>query len=105
MLVSYDGDAWWHERCVLGFAGGDGLCVVTPHWDVYVEVVGDYSALHQFGPRGGMPSEVYGRRVVRFDRDELARRLPGLLRTAHVAEPGLADSPFECSGGGRGSLR
>ena len=97
VLVSYSGDEWYHERCLLGFLEGQ-VCVATPHWDLYVEHVGDYASLQSIGARGRLPPGLCGARepqVVRFDRAELRQRLPGLLREAKEAEPNLEDNPVD----------
>ena len=42
LLVSYAGDDWLHERVVLSLPTHESICVVTPHWDVYVEQLSSY---------------------------------------------------------------
>ena len=101
MLVGYHEDDWWHERVILGFLGLVSIVVATPHWDLYVEDWADFASVHHLladgslppGARFGFGADRAGR-VVRFARAQLARRLPGFLRQALVAEPTLlADLP------------
>ena len=101
VLVSYEADEWWHERSILGFVGAD-VCVVTPHWDLYVEAVTDYASLHRLGARGGGVPAAATRsgRIVRFNRAELQRRWPGLLRRAERAEANLQEEPPAAAGAG-----
>ena len=92
-LVSYEGDEWWHERAILGFIGDAGVVVCTPHWDVYVEQVGDYESLQVLGPRGGgIPTAVSRTgRVVRFDYGALQERWGALLAQAARGDPDMRE--------------
>ena len=46
LFVEYEGDEWLHERVVLSQPSRDTICVVTPHWDRYIERLRDYGAIH-----------------------------------------------------------
>ena len=94
VLVGYSHDDWWHERCVFGFVALLSIVVVTPHWDMYLEDVADYESVHRLQADCTLPAGTrfgYGaaraERALRFNRAELARRLPNLLRKALAAEP------------------
>ena len=92
-LVSYEGDEWWHERAILGFVGSSGVCVATPHWDIYVESAADYESMRCLGERGGGIPVAIRRtgRIVRFDRAVLAQRWEELIGQALQGEPEMRE--------------
>ena len=92
VLVSYKGNDWYHERCLLGFVDG-GVCVVTPHWDMHVEPVPYFASFQANGKGGGLPAALRSARIVRFGRAEPRRRLPQLLQDASEAEPDMEEEP------------
>ena len=91
MLVAYQDDDWVHERCLIGWTGLDEVCIATPHWDLYTETVSEYEEVWRLGPRGGRPLAVRARDVVSFDPDELAARLPKLIRRAEASRPDMQE--------------
>ena len=103
LLVSYDGDDWWHERVVLGFCPPLEICIATAHWDLYQESINDYKEIFLLGPRGGLPVHLYSKRdrMVRFNPDTLERRLEGLIIKARAASKNMLDSVPPSGGAGK----
>ena len=88
MYVEYRGGAHVHERCIVSIPGCKHVVVVTPHFDMYVELIAGYEVVYPSGPRQGVPGTWRrpGRNGlwVRFDLDILQRGLPDLFRAAEI---------------------
>lgn len=96
LLVVYEGDEWLHERILLFQVSPTVWIICTPHFDLYEEDLAECASIYRWGPRGGVPHSWSGHtqhphKIVRFNRDDLATRLPELQGRAAIA--GAAAAP------------
>lgn len=95
LLLSYDGDEWWHERILLAQVSQLGWVVVTPHGDIYVEDISSWTCAVVLGPRAGIPvsHQIMPAFLVRTE-------LVGWLAEAEDEAVALRSDTFRVSGAG-----